>query len=194
PEPARETKVIRGPVLLLQPGDVAVIHVPVRPRDREAVAEADRAAQRRRRETAEPDRRMRFLDRPRRHPDVLEIEELALESNGLAGKSATDDVEGLVGALSPFLRRHAEACKLFLFETDANPELEATARNDVDGRDILGQSDRIVKRHQQYARGDADTLGSRGDCGGGGQDRRKIAVVDEVMLLRYTIVIISVPC
>src|SRR5205085_2398265 len=84
PEAAREAKVIGWPVLLLEPGDVAVIHIPVRPRDREAVSESDGTAQRRRREAAQPDWRARFLDRGRRHPDILEIEELALEGDGLA--------------------------------------------------------------------------------------------------------------
>jgi hypothetical protein len=33
---------------------------------------------------------MRFLDRLGRHPDVLEVEEVALEGDGLAGKGAVD--------------------------------------------------------------------------------------------------------
>jgi len=74
PKATCETKVIGRSVHLLQLSDIAVIHISARPWHGEAVAEADGAAQRRRREAAEPDRRMRFLDRLRRHLDVLEID------------------------------------------------------------------------------------------------------------------------
>jgi hypothetical protein len=39
-----------------------------------------------------------------------------------------------------------------------------------------------VKRHQQHAGGDADPVGAGGDRRGGGQDRREVAVFDEVVL------------
>src|SRR5690242_10064111 len=54
PEAACETKFVCRPVLLLQLGDIAVIHVSVRAWHGETIAEPDGAAQRRRRETAQP--------------------------------------------------------------------------------------------------------------------------------------------
>jgi hypothetical protein len=62
----------------------------VTPRHGEIIAKADPAAQRCRREDAQPDRRMRPLDRLRCYLDVSEVEELALEGDGLAGKGAAN--------------------------------------------------------------------------------------------------------
>jgi hypothetical protein len=59
---------------------------------------------------------MRFLDRFGRHLDVLEVEEVALEGDGLAGKGASNDVERLVRARAALLERYAEARKLFAFK------------------------------------------------------------------------------
>ena len=60
PEAAGEAKVIRGPVFLLQLRDIAIVHVAVGLRYGKTIAKADGAAQRCRREAAEPNRRMRF--------------------------------------------------------------------------------------------------------------------------------------
>src|SRR5580704_2953940 len=125
---------------------------------------------------------MRFLDGLRRHFDILKVEELALEGDGLAGKGTADDFEGLVGARAALLGRHAETLKLFALEADPNAKLEATAGDHINGRNVLGQADRIVQRHQQHPGCDADPVGTGGDRRGGGQDRGKIAVFDEVVL------------
>ena len=45
-----------------------------------------------------------------------------------------------------------------------------------------GKPDRIVKRHQQHARCDADVVGAGGDRRGGGQDRGEVAIFDEMVL------------
>jgi hypothetical protein len=67
-------------------------------------------------------------------------------------------------AWSVRLGRHTETAKLLPFEADPDPGL------------------RIVKRHQEHARRDADTLGSGRYCGCRGEDRGQISIVDEVML------------
>jgi hypothetical protein len=46
-----------------------------------------------------------------------------------------------------------------------------------------------VERHQQHAGCDTDPVGAGGDRRGGGQDRGKIAVLDEVVLGQPDIVI-----
>jgi hypothetical protein len=45
-----------------------------------------------------------------------------------------------------------------------------------------------VERHQQHAGCDADAVGAGGDCCGGGQDRGKVAVFDEVVLRQPDII------
>jgi hypothetical protein len=75
----------------------------------------------------------------------LEIEEVALEGDGLAGKGTANDFERLVGARAALLRRYAEARKLFAFKADSDAKLETAARYDIDRRDVLGETYRIVK-------------------------------------------------
>src|ERR1700730_6157603 len=75
PKAACETKVICRPVVLLHLGDIAVIYISVCPGHGETIAEADRAAQRRRRKAAQPDRRAGVVGGVRRSPLVLVGEE-----------------------------------------------------------------------------------------------------------------------
>jgi hypothetical protein len=83
---------------------------------------------------------MRFLDGLRRHLDVLEVEELALEGDSLSRKSAANDLEGLVGTPTALLGRHAEARKLFPFEGDADAELKTASRDYINRRDVFGKA------------------------------------------------------
>src|SRR6202023_1457865 len=129
-----------------------------------------------------PDRRMGLLDRLWRHPYVLEVEELALEGDGLSVKRASNYVEGLVGSRAPLFERHPETFELFPLEADPGAELETTAGDHIDCRYILGKAYGIVKRHQEHAGYDADPLGAGGDRRGYGQDRGQIPVFDEVVL------------
>jgi hypothetical protein len=59
--------------------------------------------------------------------NVLEVEELALEGDGLPSKSATNYFEGLVGSRSAFFERNTETFELFQLETDSDAELETPA-------------------------------------------------------------------
>src|ERR1700730_1563880 len=113
---------------------------------------------------------MRFLDGLRRHLDILKVEELALEGDGLSGKGTANDFERLVGARAALLGRHAETLKLFAFEADPDAKLEAAAGDHINGRNILGKADRIVKRHQQHPRCDADATGAGADGRGYGEN------------------------
>src|SRR5580704_13476986 len=113
---------------------------------------------------------MRSLDGLRRHLDILKVEELALEGDGLSGESAADDFEGLVGARAALPGRHAETLKLFAFEADPDAKLEATAGDHINGCNVLGKADRIVKRHQQHAGCDADATGAGADGRGYGEN------------------------
>src|SRR4029077_17936712 len=67
-------------------------------------------------------------------------------------------------------------------------ELETTAGDHIDCRDILGKADGTVKRHQEHAGYDADPVGAGGDRRGYEQDRGQISVFDEVVLRQPDIV------
>jgi hypothetical protein len=82
----------------------------------------------------------------------LELEELALEGDGLSGKRAPNYFEGLVGSRSALFERHTETFELFPFEADTDAELKTTAGDDINCRDVLGKAYRIVKRHHYLDR------------------------------------------
>jgi hypothetical protein len=92
PSTAGKPEVVGRAVLLPHFGDIAVVDVTVRPRDGKPVAEARGSTQGRRRKAAEPDRRVRLLDGFGRHLDVLKIEEVALEGDGISRKRPANDV------------------------------------------------------------------------------------------------------
>src|SRR5689334_8451067 len=91
-----------------------------------------------------------------------ESENALLKGDGFARESSADDVERLVGARAALLGGHAEARKLFTFEADPDTKFETAARDDINGRNILGKAYRIVERHQQHAGCDADAVGAGG--------------------------------
>src|SRR6266851_6806500 len=76
---AGEANVGGGLPVLLQFGDITVVHFARGVGRGEAVTVARGAAQGRRREAADPNRRMRFLDRLGRELDLVDLEEFALE-------------------------------------------------------------------------------------------------------------------
>src|SRR5229473_1074604 len=178
---AGEANVGGGLPLLLQFGDVTVVHFARGVGRGEAVAVARGAAQGRRSEAADPNRRMRFLDRLGRELDLVDLEEFALEGERFAVEQFADDVERLVGTTAALVEGDCETLELLDLVADAHAEFEASARDSVDHGDILGEAHRVMERHQQHAERDTDTLGARGDRGGGREHRGQIAVLDEVM-------------
>ena len=62
------------------------------------------------------------------------------------------------------------------------PEDQPAARQEVDGRGVLGEAERVEHRRQQHAGPEPDPLGSRGDRREDRQLGRQVAVVDEVVL------------
>jgi hypothetical protein len=124
------------------------------------------------------------------------VEELALEGDGLSGKSPAHYFERLVGSRAALFERHTKPFELFPLEADAGAELETAPGDDIDCRDILGKADRIVKRHQEHARCDADPIGAGSDRRGCGQYRGKISVFNEVVLRQPNIIkpVVLAPC
>src|ERR1700682_2363222 len=93
PNGACESNVIGGPILLLQLGHIVVVYVAGRAGHCETIAVASGAPQGSRGEAAQPDGWMRFLNRFRSNFDVLEVEESALEGDGLSAEKPTNDFE-----------------------------------------------------------------------------------------------------
>ena len=81
---------------------------------------------------------MGFLDRFRRHLDVLEVEECTLQGHTFSGKNAANDLQGFVGSRPALLEGHTETCELFQFEAKTDTELEPTARDDIDDGERSG--------------------------------------------------------
>ena len=94
----------------------------------------------------------------------------------------------MVGARAALLGGHAETRELFTFEADPDTKLETAARDDINGRDILGEAYGIVKRHQEHAGYDADPVGARGDRRGYRQNRGQIPILNEVVLRQPDVV------
>jgi len=88
----------------------------------------------------------------------------------------------MVGARAALLGRHAEARKLFPLKADADAELETAAGDHINGCDVLGKADGIVKRHQEHPGCDADATGAGADGRGYGENGGKVAILDEVVL------------
>jgi hypothetical protein len=75
----------------------------------------------------------------------------------------------LIGSRPTLLERNAEALELFQFETNFDTQLEPAARDDIDYRDILRETHRIVKGHQEHSGCDADTLRAGSDAAATGR-------------------------
>jgi len=60
-------------------------------------------------------------------------------------QAAFDDVDDLPRTSEALLRINAEGLKLLPLGPDANAQVEATLRDDVDRGDILSEPERIVK-------------------------------------------------
>src|SRR5437016_3597988 len=164
-----ESYVVGGPVLLRQFGDIAIVHFSVGVRYAETVAVTNGAAERCRSEPAQPDGRVRSLDRRRGDLDLVEVEVRALHGDGLSIEKTADDPQRLVGTRPALVEGYAEAFEFLELVASADSDLETAARNDVDYRDILGEAYGVVERHQEHSRRDADPLGASGDRSSGGQ-------------------------
>src|ERR1700722_5839922 len=182
PKGACESNVFGGPILLLQLGYILIVYVAGRPGHGEPIAVAGSAAQGGRGEAAKPDGWMRSLNWLGRHLDVLEVEEFALEGDGLSAEKPTNGFEGLICSPTALLQRHPQTFELFVVEADSDAELETPAGDHIDYSNVLSKAYWIVKRHQEHARRNANPFCSSGDRGSHRHNRRQIAVFDKVML------------
>jgi hypothetical protein len=110
-----------------------------------------------------PDRRVRLLQRPRHHRDVLDLVIRPVVAEPLARPGQPDDVERLAEAAPVLGHRNPEAVELARDRAAPHPELETAAGQDVGGGGLLRAGQRVVERQQGHRGADADTPGALGD-------------------------------
>ncbi len=136
-----------------------------------------------------------LLDRLGRELDLSDLEELALESERFTIQQPANDLKRLIGAAASLTEWNVEAFEFLDRVTDADTQFETSARNRVDHRDILGEANWVMKRHQQHTQRYADALGACRDRCGRRQHRGQVTVVDEAMLTQPDVVeAVLTPC
>ena len=141
----------------------------------------DRAAQRRSGGNAVPDRRVRALHRRRRDAGFRRAVIFAFEVERLARPCGGHQIERLLEALDAFGARHVMGGEFPADIARCDAEHEAPVREIVEHRDILGQFQRRIERHQENAGADAHMFGNRGGAGHGDQRRRAEAILLHMM-------------
>src|SRR5262249_44933776 len=92
-----------------------------------------------------PERRMWLLHRPRLHHHVAKVPVLALmREASWRGPRLAQDRHAFLEALGRFRFRDAEALELGVAVAFTNTEVEATTRQQIECRDLLGEQHRIV--------------------------------------------------
>ncbi len=130
-----------------------------------------------------PHRRMRLLRRRRLDDDVLEAPELAVMREALLRRPGLHDhVERFIEARVGFLDRQAEAGEFVVPIALADAEIEPAAGQQIDGRRLLGDQNRIVPGQNQNRRAEPQRLGLRRHPGEQRQACRDLAEAGEMML------------
>jgi len=92
-----------------------------------------------------------------------------------------DRVERAAAALG---KRDVQALELLPAPSQAEAEDEPAPGDEIDGGGVLREANRVEERGEQQPGADLDPLGARGDGGREREQRRHVAVVDEVVLAR----------
>ena len=151
--------------------------------EQQVVAIARGAADRLRAAGAEPERRMRLLDRARLDDDIVVAPALALIGEPAGrGPRLADYFHRLVEALGRLLGRDAEAGKFVRAITFADAEIEPPVRQEIEGRGLLGDEDRVVPRQDDDGGAEPDALGPRRQIGEHAHRRRHLAKPGEMVL------------
>jgi hypothetical protein len=111
---------------------------------------------------ADEQRNARFLYGERRDARVLDREALAGEGDGLAFPQPADDLQDLVGDRSALLAVEAVRGGFSGEVADAERELGATVRDEVEHRHVLGEAHRVIVRGEADTGRDAHGLGAGG--------------------------------
>src|ERR1700682_4230818 len=126
---------------------------------------------------------MRFLRGRRLDDDVLELPVFAVMREALLRRPGFhDDVERFVEARVGFFDRHAESGELVVAIALAGAEIEPAAREQIDGRGLLGKQHRIVPGQHQHRGAKPQGLGLRRHPGEQRKAGGDLAEAGEVML------------
>ena len=121
-----------------------------------AVAALDAAAARRRRHAAPDDRRAAGAVGLGPALDPAEGGELAPQLGLLVAPQRAEGVDPLVGAAAAGLEGHADRLELARHVPHADADLEASLREHVDRRQLLGQDDGVAQRQDHDAGAERD--------------------------------------
>lgn len=100
----------------------------------------------------------------------------------VGAERAHNDVEHLLEARLGVGGRQGEACELVVAIAFADAEIEAPARQEIEGRDLLGQQHRIVPRQHQDRRAEPQPRRARREVGQQRERGGELADLREVML------------
>src|SRR5439155_10910027 len=112
-----------------------------------------------------PDRQMGPLDRARKVRGVLQPVVAPAEGGRVLGHERLDELDGLIQAFEPFpsrRERNAELAMLAFMPCRSDPELEAPARDMVDGDPLRGEYGRVAVGHARHQRAQAYPVRGRG--------------------------------
>ena len=130
----------------------------------------------------DPHRRMRLLDGMRVHGGLGDPVVLALVAEGLAGQRLKDDVDGFLPARPAFAQLDPQALELVSLIAAAQAHVEASAAEQIDGGDLLGDDERMMQWYHDHGGADADPPRPVRQVQSVGQRPREQAVGREVML------------
>ena len=120
-----------------------------------AVTERDDAAKRGRRDAADPDRRMRLLQRLGLRAGAGDAVELALDARLTLGPHGLEHAQGLVGGAAAPREVDAEDLQLLAPPADADADDEPAARQHIDGREHLRHRHGMPVAEDEYRAADA---------------------------------------
>src|SRR5262245_26053206 len=91
--------------------------------------------------------------------------ELAVEAWPLIAKQSLEECELLIHARTASVERHAEQLRFFAHPADAASEDEATIRQHVECRELLGGRNRVTIRQDQHGEAELESFRASSDEG-----------------------------
>ena len=130
-----------------------------------------------------PDRRVRPLRGRRLDHDIVELPiSAAMRERLVGGPGFEDHGEAFVVARIGLVHRYAEAGELVVAIALADAEIEPPAGEEVEGRRLLGQQDRVVPRQHHDRGAEPQPAGARAEPGQEVDRRRDLAIAGEMVL------------
>src|ERR1022692_3565372 len=125
---------------------------------------------------------MRLLQGLGKHFNIVERKILSPIVQTLIAPRLQHDIDGLVEARMSLIRRDPEGLELLRVEAATRAPIDAATGENIEERDFLGQSQRMVQCRERHRGADTQLLGARGRIRAHHRNRRAHAVVVEMML------------